>query len=181
MKLLGNYYLVNNYTYWDTYTTFKQLSTITSVLHVGAEKTFKLAKHWNWHAELHVQTETSDAINLPTAFTRNRIAYEGLFLKNLNLSTGIEFRYFIPYTADDFSPFNGQWVLQDTARISNRPDIAAFLHFRIRSFRLYTRLENLNTLDLSRGFAFLHNNFAAPLYPTPGLVFRLGIYWTFVN
>jgi hypothetical protein len=181
MKLLGNYYLVNNYAYWDTYTTFKQESTITSVLHVGAEKTFKLTKHWNWHGELHIQTETSDAINLPTAFTRNRIAYEGLFFKNLNLSTGIEFRYFVPYTADDFSPFNGQWVLQDTATISNRPDIAAFLHFRVRSFRLFTRLENLNTLDLDRGFKFLQNNFAAPLYPTPGLLFRLGIYWGFVN
>lgn len=181
LKLFGNYYLVNNYTYWDTYTTFKQLNTLTSVLHIGAEKSFKLGKHWNWHAELHIQTEATDAINLPLAYTRNRIAYEGLFLKNLNLSTGVEFRYFLPYYADDFSPFNGQWVVQDTAKITNRPDIAAFLHFRIRSFRLFTRLENINTLDISRGFSFLDNNHAAPLYPTPGLVFRLGIYWSFVN
>jgi len=34
---------------------------------------------------------------------------------------------------------------------------------------------------VSRGFAFVNNNLAAPLYPMPGLFFRLGIYWGFVN
>ncbi len=181
MQLFGHYYLVSNYTYWDTYTTFKQEATLTSVLHVGASKTFKLSKHWNWHAALHVQTEASDAINLPLLYAQNRIAYEGLFFKNLNLSTGVEIRYFTPYTINDFSPINGQWVVQDTATIRNRPDIHAFLHLRIRSFRLFTRLENLNALSINRGFSFLNNNLAAPLYPTPGMFFRLGIYWGFVN
>lgn len=181
LHLLGNYYLVTNYAYWNSYTTFTQEATLTSVVHVGAQKKFKLAKHWNWYAELHVQGETSDAINLPPVYTHNRIAYEGNFYKNLNLSTGIEVRYFLPFTADDISPFNGQWVVQDTAKIANRPDISAYLHFRIRAFRLFTRLENLNTIDLSRGFAFLNNNMAAPLQPTPGLFFRLGFYWSFVN
>ena len=181
LHLLGNYYLVSNYTYWDSYTTFQQEATLTSVLHLGAEKKFRVGKHWNWYMELHFQGETSEAINLPPLYTRNRIAYEGNFFRNLDLSTGLEVRYFLPFTADDISPFNGQWVVQDTTRISNRPDISAYLHFRIRAFRLFTRLENLNTLDLTRGFAFLNNNLSAPLQPTPGLFFRLGIYWSFVN
>lgn len=181
LHLLANYYLVSNYTYWDTYTTYQQEATLTSVLHLGAEKKFRLSKRWNWYTELHLQTEASQAINLPPAYTRNRIAYEGNFFKNLNLSTGLEIRYFLPFTADDFSPFNGQWVVQDTTRIANRPDVAAYLHFRVRSFRFFTRLENLNTIDVSRGFGFLNNNLAAPLQPTPGLFFRLGFYWSFVN
>jgi hypothetical protein len=181
LKLNGNYYLVSNYTYWDSYTTYKQEGTLTSVLMASAEKAIRLSRRWTWYTALHVQTETSDAINLPVVYTRNRIAYEGVFYKNLNLSTGVEFRYFTPFTADDFSPFNGQWVVQDTTSISNRPDVSVFLNFRIRSFRLFARLDNLNTLDLSRGFGFLNNNHAAPLYPTPGLFLRLGIYWTFVN
>jgi hypothetical protein len=181
LQLFGNYYLVSNYTYWDTYTTFKQEATLTSVLHVGASKTFKLSKRWNWHTSLHVQTEASDVINLPVVYSQNRIAYEGNFFKNLLLSTGVEVRYYTAYKMNDFSPMNGQWVVQDTALIRNKPDINAYLHLRIRSFRLFTRLENLNTLSVSRGFAFVNNNLAAPLYPTPGLFFRLGIYWGFVN
>ena len=181
LQLFGNYYLVSNYTYWDTYTTFKQESTLTSVLHVGASKTIKLSKRWNWHTSLHVQTEASEVINLPVLYSQNRIAYEGTFFKNLLLSTGVEVRYYTAYKMNDFSPMNGQWIVQDTALIRNKPDINAYLHLRIRSFRLFTRLENLNTLSVSRGFAFVNNNLAAPLYPTPGLFFRLGIYWGFVN
>jgi hypothetical protein len=181
LHLLGNYYAVTNFTYWNTFTTYDQLAALTSVLHLGAEKKFKLSKRWNWYTEVHVQTETTDAINLPPVYTRNRIAYEGSFFKNLVMSTGFEVRYFLPFKADDFSPFNGQWVVQDTTTIANRPDIAAYLHFRIRSFRFFTRLENLNTLDLSRGFSFLNNNLAGPLHPTPGLFFRFGFYWSFVN
>ncbi len=181
LHLLGNYYLVSNYTYWNSYTTRTQEATLQTVLHLGAEKKIKLAKKWNWYAELHLQTETSDVINLPLVYTRHRVALETVVKKNMNLSTGLEIRYFTPFTANDFSPMNGQWLPQDTVRISNRPDIAAYLNFRIRAFRLYTRVENLNTIDPNRGFGFLANNMAAPLYPTPGLFIRFGIYWSFVN
>ncbi len=181
LTLTGDYYIVSNYTYWKDYIVPAQESSLISVLQVSAEKKFRLAKHWNWYAQLVVQPETADAINLPLLYMRNRIAYEGLFFKNLNLSTGVEFRYYSPFTADDWAPFNGQWVVQNNTTISNRPDIAGFLHLRIKSFRLFTRLENLNTVSFDRGFGFLNNNLSAPLYPTPGMVFRLGIYWSFVN
>jgi hypothetical protein len=181
LHLTGRYFLISNYTYWTGYYQASQEATLQSVLHVGAEKKFKLSRHWNWYAELHVQQSTGDAINLPLAYTRNRIAYEGVFYKNLNLSTGVEFRYNTPFTPDDWSPFNGQWVTQNTTTISNLPDIAAFLHIRIRGFRAFVRAENLNTLDVSRGFQFINNNVYAPLYPAMGFLLRLGIYWSFVN
>ena len=181
LQLSGDYYVVSNYTYWRDYTEAAQSATVISFFQLSASKKFRLSRYWNWYAELVAQPETSDVLNLPLIYTRNRIAYEGLFFKNLNLSTGIEFRYYTPFAADDYAPFNGQWVVQNDTTISNRPDIAAFLHFRIKSFRLFTRLENVNTINFSNGFGFTNNNLSAPLYPTPGLVFRIGIYWSFVN
>jgi hypothetical protein len=71
--------------------------------------------------------------------------------------------------------------VQDSFTIANRPDIAAFAHFRIRSFTGYLRAENLNTLSFTNGFGFTRNNFGAPLYIYPGFVFRFGILWNFVN
>jgi hypothetical protein len=65
--------------------------------------------------------------------------------------------------------------------ISNRPDVAAFFHFRIRGFSGYLRAENLNTLNLSDGISFTRNNFAAPMYPTQGFMIRFGIQWWYVN
>jgi hypothetical protein len=181
LKLLANYYIVSNYTYWDDYYHAKQQGTLQNVLHIGAEKIFKLSKHWNLYSDLHFQQSTGTDINLPDLYTRNRLMYEGQFYKNLTLAVGVEARYFTPFKADDWSPFNQQWVVKNDSTISNRPDIAAFLHMRIRGLRIYVRAENLNTMDFSNGFAFTNNNHAAPLYPTPGFFFRFGFYWTFVN
>ncbi|MGE5107183.1 MAG: putative porin, partial [Sphingobacteriales bacterium] len=61
------------------------------------------------------------------------------------------------------------------------PDVTAFFNFRIRSFTSFIRLENLNTAEFTPQFGFLNNNFAAPHYPYPGLLVRVGIWWTFVN
>jgi len=115
-------------------------------------------------------------------FTRNRISFEGNFFTNLFLATGIEARYYSAYKPPDYSPFNGQFMYQDTMRISNRPDINAFLNFRIKSFKAYIRLENLNTFGkVNNSYGFNHYNYTAPGYPGRGLWLRFGIYWSFVN
>jgi hypothetical protein len=76
----------------------------------------------------------------------------------------------------------GQFFVPDTSfTLRNRPDISAFLHFRIKSFTAFIRAENLNTMDFSNGFGFTKNNFAAPHYAYPGLVIRFGVQWNFVN
>ncbi|MBK7306881.1 MAG: hypothetical protein IPI88_07440 [Chitinophagaceae bacterium] len=114
-------------------------------------------------------------------FTRTRLAYEGVFFKNLNLSTGIEARYFTPFESYNYSPVMGQFTPQDTFKLKNLPDIAAFFHFRIKSFSAFIRAENLNTVSFANGFGFTNNNFAAPHYPTQGFILRFGIRWGFVN
>ncbi len=96
------------------------------------------------------------------------MAYEGVFFKNLNLSSGLEGRYYTPYKAYDYSPVMGQFFPQDSVTIKNLPDLSAFFHFRIKSFTGLVRLENLNTASFAQGFGFTNNNFAAPNYPTPG-------------
>ena len=120
-------------------------------------------------------------MKVPLFFTRNRFAYEGVFYKNLNLSAGLEFRYFTPYEAYNYSPLVAQFVPQDTFKLKNLPDISAFLHFRIKSFTAYIRAENLNAVSFKNGFGFTNNNFAAAHYPTQGFIFRFGIQWAFVN
>lgn len=184
LRLAGHYFLLTNYTYITDYYQIRQFSPLFNVLRIELQKTVTLAKHFNWHAEVYFQQAIGSApINLPLVFTRNRLAYEGsLGFKNLDLATGVEIRYHLPYKADGYSPALGQFFYQDTTRIDNPlPDIAAYAHFRIRSFKAFVRAENLNTAQVAGGFGFTNNNFAAPDYPYPGLVFRLGIYWSFVN
>ena len=183
LSVVGDYYIVSNYVYMDDFFHAQQESALFNVLHVGAEKKIKLRKNWYWYIEAHFQGTAGDPpVNVPALLTRQRFAFEGNFFKNLFLSTGFEVRYNTPFKADGYSPFSGQFVFQnDFSTIANRPDINAYLNFRIKSFKGFVRAENLNSINFSDGFKFTHNNFSAPHYPQRPFWFRLGIWWNFVN
>ncbi|MCW5905428.1 MAG: hypothetical protein KIT64_07540 [Chitinophagaceae bacterium] len=177
-SLSAEYFLVNNYTYFDSMFSAKQESTLFNVIHIAATKKIALAKHINWYAELHVQQATANApINLPLILTRNRFAFEGNFFTNLFLSTGLELRYYTNYKPSGYSPLTGQFFYQNSYSVANRPEINLFLNFRIKSFKAYMRLENLNTLIPGKG----KYNFVSQNYAANGLWFRTGIWWNFVN
>lgn len=175
-------YLMTNYLFFKNYYQTDQYAKLINLLQVSASRKFRLTRRWNWYSELTLQqTDGAAPIKVPLVFTRNRIAFEGVFFKNLNLSTGIEFRYYTPYKQYNYSPLMGQFMPQDSVAVKNRPDISGFMHFRIKSFTAYLRTENLNAIDFSNGFGFTKNNFAAPHYVYNGFIFRFGILWNFVN
>ena len=181
-SIAGDYNLISNYTYFSSFLTAQQESTLFNLLHLSAEKKFKLRRGWNLYSEIHLQQTSANApVKVPFIYTQHRLAFEANLYKNLFLATGLELRYHTPYRAANYSPFVGQYFLQDTSRISNRPEITAFFNFRIKSFKAFVRAENLNTLNIQNGLDFTKNNFSAPHYPYPGLWIRIGIYWTFVN
>jgi len=175
----GSYYLVSNYAYMDSFFTAKQEATLFNVLHLSAQKIFQLSKYWNWYTELHFQQTTGGApVNLPHLLSINRLAFEGNFYTNLYLSAGIEARYYTRYKADGYSPFSGQFFYQNQYTVSNRPDINLFFNFRIKTFKTFIRLENINTFNITGGNTY---NFTAQNYPMQGMWFRMGIWWTFIN
>jgi hypothetical protein len=175
-------HLIANYIYYKTYSVAEQESKPVNILQLYAQKKIRLSKRINWYMHAVVQhSGANSSVQVPNFFTRNRLAFEGRFFKNLLLSTGLEARYYSPYKANNYSPVIGQFVLQDSIQINNTPDIAAFFHFRIKTFTGYIRAENLNTMSFKNGFGFTNNNFSAPHYPTPGMIIRFGIKWWFVN
>lgn len=181
-RLSASYYLVNNLAFFHDYFRAEQASSLFNVLIVTAEKSFRLSRRWNWRTWVVLQQRAGDApVNLPLFFTRNQIGYDGsLGFKNLNLSTGLEFRYFTPYKTQAYSPLTGQFFYQDSTQVSMIPEIGFYMNLRIKTFTAYTRIDNLNTIDFSRG-GFTNNNILIPGYPYPGLQIRVGIMWSFVN
>lgn len=175
-------HLLTNYTYLTDHYNYAQYNKVINILQLFFSKTIHLGSKFNWYLDVtYQQTDPTAPLRIPRLFTRNRFAFEGLYLKNLNISTGLEVRYYTPFEAPDYSPVLGRFFFQDSMRISNLPDVAAFVHFRIKGFTGFLRAENLNTVDFSNGLSFTNNNFAAPHYPTQGLMIRLGIKWFFVN
>lgn len=181
-RLYGNYYAITNYLYFRDYYTPQQ-SSLFNYLNAGLEKKIQVSRHINWYVEASFQQAIGNApVHLPLVYTRNRIAFEGNFFKNLFLSTGVEIRYFTPYKADGYNPLVGQFYYQEDSTLNNRPDIDIYLNFRIKSFKAFVRLENLNTLDKDgNNIGFIDHNFSSPYYPQNALWLRLGIWWNFVN
>ncbi len=174
--------IITNLAYFSDYYHTAQSGKVINLVQVSASKKIRLAKRIFWYTEATVQqVDGSAPVKVPLLFTRNRVAFEGTFYKNLSLSTGLEVRYYTPYKAYNYSPVMGKFTPQDTFKLKNLPDISAFFHFRIKAFTAFLRAENLNTVSLANGFGFTNNNFAAPHYPTPGMIIRFGIQWGFVN
>ncbi|MFT3845051.1 MAG: hypothetical protein QM725_08365 [Lacibacter sp.] len=182
LEIGAKYFIAGNYIYFSDYAIARQEATLFNVLQLHLQKHFKIRRHWNWYTEIYIQQATGSApVHVPLVLTRNRFAYEGFFFKSISLSTGLEARYHTPYKADEFSPLLGQFFLQNKTTINNLPDVAAYLHFRVRTFYLFLRAENLNTLELKPKAGFYNNNMATPLQPVPAYFLRFGIYWGFIN
>lgn len=186
LKLSGAYYLLSNYAYFANYYKVQQSAALFNLLQVSAQKEFTLYRHWKWRTLVVLQQTTGAApVHVPLLTTFNQVGYDGhLGFKNLTISFGLEARYYTGYKADGYSPPTGQFFTQNDTTIRQRlPDINGYLHFRIRSFTAYIRVENVNTMQFSsvNGFGFTGNNFVAPNYPSPGLLIRYGFFWSFVN
>lgn len=186
LRLGADYFVMTNYTYFKEFYRLQQEGTLFNNLQLSAQKVFKVGRSWFWHADVYFQQIIGNAeVNVPTFYTRNRIGYEGsLGFKNLNIAMGFEVRYHSAYKADNYSPVMGKFFYQDSITIKNqRPDLAAYLNFRIKAFKLFIRAENLNTAQVTNeyGFGWTKNNIETPGYPYPGLVLRLALFWSFVN
>lgn len=143
---------------------------------------FQLSRYWNWYNELTMQVVDPNApVNLPFLLTRQRLAFEGNFFKNLFLSTGLELIYHSSYQPDAYMPLTGQFYLQEQYTTRNRPMANAFLNFRIKRFKGYVRMEQLNTILASSNQLGTRYNFTAPNYPGTGTWLRVGIWWNFIN
>ncbi|MBZ5856679.1 putative porin [Flavihumibacter profundi] len=181
----ASYFLVNNLTYFTDYYKAAQASAFFNVLEVSGQKIFRVSRHWNWLAKVQFNQKIGNGpVNMPLFFTQQRLGYEGkLGYANLVFAAGVEARYHSGYKADNYSPLQSQFFYQDKETIRMKlPDIAAYMHFRIRGFTAYVRAENLNTARFKDGsFGWTNNNLAAPAYAYPGFLLRLGIFWSFVN
>ena len=69
LNLSGDYYFVANYIYLDDFFKAHQQPALFNLLHLSADKKIKLAKHWNWYLEVHLQQVAGDApVNVPLLF-----------------------------------------------------------------------------------------------------------------
>jgi hypothetical protein len=181
-SLMARNISIANYTYFKNFYQTDQYNGLVNITQFTASTHAKIVGHLNLYSDFIIQqTAGNNPVRVPLFYTRQRLAFEGRFFKNLNLSTGLDVNYNTPYKAYNYSPVMGKFFPQDSITISNLPQVNLFFDFRIKSLFAFIRAENLNTMTVQPDFGFTNNSFAAPLYPLPGLVIRFGVKWGFVN
>lgn len=182
LSIHGQYKLIQNFQYFGSGYQPMVYDKTLSYLRGTVAHQLKLSRYWNWYNELTFQIVDPNApLHLPLVFTRQRLAFEGNFFKNLYLSTGLELIYHATYQPDSYMPLTGQFYLQDQFTTNNRPIANVFLNFRIKRFKGFVRMEQLNTLLASSNQLGTRYHFTAPNYPGTGTWLRVGIWWNFIN
>lgn len=122
-------------------------------------------------------SQDENVVNLPQFITRNSLYYSDYwFNRALFLQTGFTFQYFTKYYADGYMPIVGDFYTQNYTKIGNYPVVDFFFNAKIRTARVFLKVENLNQLLMKQ-----NKHFSAPNYPYRDMTLRIGLIWNFFS
>jgi hypothetical protein len=167
--------ILANYIYLDENIAWQQQSEAFNVLQLYVQKHFKFGNWYNENEVILQQATPNAPVNLPTLMLRHQIRYEApMFKSNLLVSIGLEGRYHTDYYGNGYTPYLNQFYYQNTYLLKNKPEIMAFLNFKIKAFRAFVVLDQLQQMVWT-------NNIYAKGYPITNTVFRFGFNWVLYN
>lgn len=175
LELGANNYLITNYIYYNETLKPQQQSEAFSVLQIYGRKNFS----WHifrWDNEIAWQQATGGApVNLPSLLIREKLGIATpLFKSALIVAAGVEARYHTAYYSDGYTPYFNQYYLQNSVKVTNVPELAAYFNFKIKSFRAFLLFDQVQQM-------FTNNVINTPYYPGPSFMFRFGFNWILVN
>lgn len=106
-------------------------------------------------------------------YTKHSIYYERrVFKKALWFSTGFDVRFRYPHNPPAYDPLTGAFT---PSAVSTRlvPQLDFFLNLKIRTVRVFAKVDNLVSAMIQKGYYSLNN------YPAADLSFKFGLNWRF--
>gem|GEM_PF-1490312 len=141
-------------------------------------KNFTLGK-WHLNTKEIIQSVTAnEPIHLPKLVAENSIFYENyLFKHHMLLRVGIDVFYNSSYYVYAYQPVISQYYIQNDTKVGNYFYFDPFFTFRIRTFRMFFKMENVTSPFLQTNVFYGY----ALHYPMNDQVLRFGISWDFWN
>ena len=91
------------------------------------------------------------------------------------LQTGISFKYFSKFYANEYNPLVSSFHIQSEKQIGGFPMIDIFVNAKIQQTRLYFKAEHINSSTTGNNF------YSSPSYPYRDFLIRFGLVWNFFN
>lgn len=171
-------YSATNYTFYNAEALPQQSAEVVKVLKLELNQNFSF---WNEfiHFDNRVLYQTvsgnRDALQLPEWVSRNALYFRFKMFKVLKTLAGAEVSYFSAFDSPSFMPATARFFNARERSIGDYPLLDVFVSVKIRKARVSLRYQHVN-----EGFG-AYNFYAAPHYPMPDRIFRIGISWRFFN
>ncbi len=166
-----DYFLLNNYIYFDEDARPQQLSSAFSMVRVGLGASAG-AKRWKAQTQAYYTViSRSDIMRAPTLFVNARGTYDFIFKKVLFIQTGVELHYKSAYFADAYMPLTQQFHLQNRQRVEGYVIADVFANFRINRTRLFVKMAHVNEGVFAPGY------YVTPDYLAMRRSFAFGVDW----
>ena len=181
LTLGANYSLFRNYIYNDSLAIPRQGGSEMLVFSAYANKDIS-TKHWLLRAQILWQKSTQENyLHLPDFAGYLSLNYRLVISKVLHTKIGFDVRYNTKFYADAFDPATGRFYWQDEKKIGNYPFLDAHINLKLKRTRAFFLVKNI-------GAGWIPGEYwTAPDYPLyrrvrgMGVVFRLGIAWSFYD
>ena len=169
------YTLLNNTVFFDKTFQPQQASTPLSILQLILNQNFSV-KNFHLDNTIALQKPTEKFIRLPDVYAKSSLYAEGkIFKKAMLARAGLDVRYATAWFAPGFMPLTGQFYVQEAEKVTAYPSVDAFMSFKVKSFRLFVKMENLiGSFSPDVYYQIYH-------YPVPDRQFRFGIRWNLLN
>jgi len=121
------------------------------------------------------------ALNVPEWLIRSTFMLtSSLFNKALFFQSGATFVFFTDYYADQYNPLLAEFVTQNNTKIGEYPRVDFFFNAKIKSSRIYLKLENISSpIEHLINVDTLYDYYAAPFVPYRDFSIRFGLIWNF--
>ncbi len=168
--------LINNYTYFGSDIQPQQREAPVRQLASEVNHHYQIGPFHLANDFLFQYSPENEILNRPEWVIRSSLFYKNHFFdKNLQISTGIDFRYNQRYLGRAYFPEYNIFYVQSRQEIGDYPFFDVFLNIRLGDFRGFVKVQHVN-----QGFSG-DNYLIAPDYPIYPRTFAAGIRWMFFD
>ena len=184
-------YLLNNYIYLANNQLPAQYTVPFSIPQVWLRKVFRMGNFYLDNELVYQLVDSSLPVNIPSLMGRHQFSFERALFKNaIKIVLGVEGRYNTAYNPAGYSTIMNRFYNQSQVNITNTPELSAFLNFRIKRFRAFIMVDNLQQRFARNAVLYTGVPIAnysntgkeyVPVYATPNTMLRFGFNWAMVN
>lgn len=178
-QLFGNYFRVDNYTYFDAAAMPRQSSNSVNISQIGGDATFSYGKfHLNTRLQFQNVLTNKELLPLPSFIGRANFFFQSKAFKNAaEIQAGLKVYYFSKFATREYFPILNEYILPsaDSFSIGGQPIADVYVNMKVKRMFFFIEGQQIGTvISPNKSYTFPH-------YPVYDFRLNIGILWYLFN